>query len=263
MKIRLIAALLLGCSGGVVASSATGGEVVIVDSAYNRSGAYVGVQGGYYWGANNNVDVTICEEFGCELGILIANSALSDISWVADSDPGGFIGGGQVGYNFQSDALVVGAELDFQIGSGGSSGTVCMAEVGCEVPSTSTASSELEWLGTARGRIGAAFDRTLIYATGGIAFGEVRNYLDADLGGAPYIFSNEESSTRFGWTVGGGAEHALTDKLSLKGEYLYYNLADTTMTTLSDGVGGPQGRIGTYKFSNDGQIVRVGLNYRF
>ncbi|MER9375988.1 outer membrane protein [Mesorhizobium sp. M0491] len=263
MKIHLLAAaLVFGVVFPAIAAD-DDAKTLFVESAHNWSGVYVGAQGGYYQGVNSNVDVTICEEVGCELGVLLANSALTDLNWVADSDPSGFIGGGQIGYNFQSGTLVVGAELDFQIGSGGGTDITCISVLGCEIPVTANASSELEWLGTARGRIGAAFDRTLIYATGGMAFGKVRNYFDVNLGVDPYVFSNEERSTRFGWTVGGGAEYALTDELSLKGEYLYYNLADSTMTTLSYGVGNPQGRIGTYKFSNDGQLVRVGLNYRF
>jgi opacity protein-like surface antigen len=59
-----------------------------------------------------------------------------------------------------------------------------------------------------------------------------------------YSYSNKQSWTEFGRTVGGGAKHALTGKLSLRGEYLFYNLKDTTMTTVSDGIG-PQEYFGT------------------
>lgn len=74
--------------------------------------------------------------------------------------------------------------------------------------------------------------------------------------------SNQQSSTEGGWIAGGGVEYAIDSRWSLKGEYLYYDLADTTMTTFSV-TGGPQEPAGKYSFSNDGQIVRVGLNYRF
>ncbi|RWO81048.1 MAG: porin family protein [Mesorhizobium sp.] len=264
MKIHLLTtALFFVAVFPAIAADDVSAEIVVVDSAHDWSGVYVGAQAGYYRGINSNVDVSICDEPGCGLGVLIANSALTERNWVADSNPSGFMGGGQIGYNFQSGTFVIGGELDFQVGSGGATDTTCIGVLGCDLPVTATTSSELEWLGTARGRVGAVFDRTMIYATGGLAFGRVRNHLDVTFAEAPLIFSNEESSTRVGWTVGGGAEYALTDKLSLKGEYLYYNLADTTMTTLSYGVGNPQERIGTYNFSNDGQLVRVGLNYRF
>ena len=93
-----------------------------------------------------------------------------------------------------------------------------------------------DWLATVRGRAGYAWDRILIYGTGGAAFANA----------AATGFS---STTMTGWTAGGGIEAALTPSLSAKVEYLYVDFPNPTLA----------GATGTFTEN----IVRAGINYKF
>lgn len=141
--------------------------------------------------------------------------------------PDGVLGGLQAGYNWQSGALVFGVEGDLQLNSADAT----FAPWKFSNP----------WFGTARGRVGYAFNNVLLYGTGGLAFGSIK----------AETFGLSESHTSTGWTVGVGAEIALTRNWSAKVEYLYVDLSDKTFTL----TGVPNG----YEFST----VRVGVNYRF
>jgi outer membrane immunogenic protein len=98
-----------------------------------------------------------------------------------------------------------------------------------------------DWLGTARGRIGYAFDRFLPYITGGAAFGNVKNTVAG-------IGSTDQSN--IGWTIGGGLEASIAGPWSAKLEYLYVDLGDSGSVLGS-----------TADFRSN--VVRAGLNYRF
>jgi outer membrane immunogenic protein len=136
---------------------------------------------------------------------------------------------------------------------------------GGALPSITTAKERLHWFGTVRGRLGVTpWDRTLLYATGGFAYGKVGN--DAaigfpfPLGGFDGFFSGSQSSTRTGWTVGGGLEHAWRGPWSVKLEYLYVDLGSDTVRLLDPFF--PLGVL-DYSFEHRHHLVRAGLNYRF
>jgi outer membrane immunogenic protein len=141
--------------------------------------------------------------------------------------PSGVLGGIQAGYNWQSGALVFGVEGDLQIN--GADDTFAPWKF------------SNPWFGTARGRIGYAFNNILLYGTGGLAFGGLK--------GENYFLS--ESHTGLGWTLGVGAEVALTQNWSAKIEYLYVDLSDRNFSIT--------GRSNGYEFNT----LRVGVNYRF
>ena len=154
---------------------------------------------------------------------------------------------------------------------------------------TSTANSRNnnsnQYLGTVRMRAGYAWDRFLVYATGGLAFGEIGrntnsgafavtqagfvNPFTGTLVGATTttpLALGSGSSTRTGWTLGAGAEYAIWNNFSVKAEYLYYNLGHGNN---NNGAFFPGAGVAAFGFGNgnhsnrDGNIVRVGLNYRF
>jgi outer membrane immunogenic protein len=156
--------------------------------------------------------------------------------WSANSDnlnPTGPFGGVQVGYNFQRGNFVFGAEADFQ---------------GAHISDSNFfEKSEMNWFGTVRGRLGYAFDRTLVYGTGGFAFGNVENSVALGLG--PFF---ERSETQTGWAAGGGVEYKVTPAWSAKGEYQYLNL-DANSNTGPLGLGN-ETRTQVHTF-------RIGLNY--
>ncbi len=108
-------------------------------------------------------------------------------------------------------------------------------------------------LGSVTGRLGYAWGPALLYAKGGYAYAESRNYLT--FAGAPFLGVYDRGH-RDGWTVGGGLEYLFTPNWSLKGEYMYYNFDHYRFTTPV--VLAPFG-----EWRNDIHTVKVGLNYRF
>src|SRR5690606_3376964 len=93
------------------------------------------------------------------------------------------------------------------------------------------AGANFDWLATLRGRVGVAYDRTLLYATGGLAWGKDLGFANNVLAIPPAVDRASGSSTRTGWVAGGGLEHAVTDNLSFKAEYLYMDLGDDRRTS--------------------------------
>jgi outer membrane immunogenic protein len=198
----------------------------------------------------------------------------------------GFIGGSQVGYNFQTNYFVYGIEADIQGLSGRGSGTTSnIAGIagfpGTNVNSTLTATESVQWLGTVRGRLGyTVTPSVLVYGTAGLAYGEVSS--SAAIGqqitgpaaaGAtgPYASAVSISSTRTGWTAGGGAEWLINRNWTAKLEYLHYDLGSasysSSMSNLAVGVV-PVGTLlytvgTTYSTKFAGDIVRPGINYKF
>jgi outer membrane immunogenic protein len=190
------------------------------------AGFYVGINGGYGWGDGGNA---------------INYNGLDQST---RAQPQGGFGGGQAGYNFQSGSFVYGVETDFQ-GAGLSDRTG-----GTTVGGNPFASSEhVDWFGTVRGRIGFAYDRALIYGTGGFAYGDVsqRANLNGDL------FGN--GGTQTGYAVGGGVEYKLTPSWSLKAEYQYIDFGSEKLT---DSAGAA-----TNELDTSFHTARLGLNYRF
>lgn len=172
-----------------------------------------------------------------------------------------FIGGAQVGYNQQFGMFVGGIEADINyLGDRSSSAAVAVAGLGGFGITTATARSSLDWLGTVRLRAGVAFDRALIYGTGGLALGSPNQTLTiSGPGGVTHFGSDDEMKA--GWTLGAGAEYAFTDNLTMKAEYLYYDLGSTTVTAAPRV--GFVGTSNSARFENNGHIARVGLNYKF
>jgi outer membrane immunogenic protein len=190
----------------------------------------------------------------------------------------GIIGGGQFGYNFQSGIFVAGFEADIQGLSGRATGTSVTAVPvpGSAANATLTATNSVNWLGTVRGRIWiAATPNFLIYGTGGLAYGGVNSStginqafsgeLGEELGSA--TASGNLSETRVGWTVGAGGEWMFTSNWSAKLEYLHYDLGSANYGTPVSNIAADIGTLFTLGQSSStnfrGDIVRVGINYRF
>jgi outer membrane immunogenic protein len=183
----------------------------------------------------------------------------------------GIIGGGQMGYNWQTGQIVLGIETDFQ-GSDIHGSTVVGGPFGfaglpgVALPAGSfTASEKIDWFGTVRGRVGwVVWDRALIFATGGLFYGHIKANSLFTAPNVGTIYSGSSSETRAGWTVGGGVEYAFNNNWSGKIEGLYYDLGSITVvgneTPLTFLPGGFQHN---KDFDFKGGIVRVGLNYLF
>jgi outer membrane immunogenic protein len=221
------------------------------------TGFYIGVNGGYAgdqfkYPASGNFD-----------GISASGSA--------DLTSSGFLGGVQAGYNWQfATSWVAGLEADIdaasikgQIGLGGSGSVVDLGSGSA----SATAGSQTDYLGTVRARLGfLVTDQFLVFATGGLAYGQVKSGLNAsanipDLVTGTYALS--KTTTRTGWTAGAGVEYMLNKNWTFKTEYLYVDLGEAGLI----GGAGEIGDGGSYSYNlkvhATDNIVRAGLNYRF
>jgi outer membrane immunogenic protein len=180
---------------------------------FTWTGFYVGVNAGYGW--HNSDDNSIFVPPGT---FVTAPGATGVVSFADDSGDG-FVGGGQVGYNFQFGSFVAGVEADLHwadLGGGNGAAFVPAGFPATYVPAG--AAGGLDWFGTVRARLGFAFDRALVYATGGFAYG------GADDNNGFNGLVNNNDDVRTGWALGGGVEYAFTQNLTLGVEGLWVNL---------------------------------------
>lgn len=161
--------------------------------------------------------------------------------------PDGFIGGGQIGYNWQASNWVFGVEADFQ-------GSTQKDQRASVLGPRAYYDAKLPWFGTARGRIGYSLGSTLFYGTAGYAYGNIKSDIVSSIGN--YSFK----TTKGGWAAGAGIETPfqlfglLGPNWTSKTEYLYVDLGSTT-----DVFGGTG--INTTKVTE--HILRTGINYHF
>ena len=105
----------------------------------------------------------------------------------------------------------------------------------------------------------------MIYATGGVAYGGGSSSFTAFDAQNFFYWAGAPSNSRVGWTVGGGVEYAITNNITIKGEYLYYDLGSTSFTSSPQGLSSIvfPSLVATTKYTFDGSIVRAGVNYKF
>jgi outer membrane immunogenic protein len=227
------------------------------------SGFYIGGNVGYGWSTSDG-------GAGCIDDAGVPNGPFCQVVPGGQVKARGALGGAQVGYNWQRGQWLTGLESDVQL-SGIRGSTVVNGPFGFVTggdlalpPGVFLASHRLEWFGTARARFGyAANDRTLLYVTGGLAYGAVdlSSNLIAPNAGTTYPAS--KSVTKVGWVVGGGLEYAITANWSAKLEGLYVDLGDeTTIGREVPLTFPPLGFTRTKDFDLNYAIVRAGLNYK-
>jgi outer membrane immunogenic protein len=212
------------------------------------------------------------------LQIILSSAAAASVPSAVPTNPSGFIAGGQVGYNYQIQRLVLGAEADIsrtQIkGNGTASGAFGENSVGAFATTTVSVEQHLNWLATARARLGyAPNDNLLLYATGGLAYGLVGSSAAASqLECVPQVSqcavamgTGSLNTAQSGWALGGGVEYALGDHWFARAEYLHFELGGLAYS-LSPiiqplALAHATTNIGTTAHFN-GDIVRAGLNYK-
>ena len=186
-------------------------------AAYNWTGFYVGINGGGAWG-KSNWDGLPSTSFNTSGGVI----------------------GGTIGYNLQTGPWVWGLEGDLDWASiSGNANTAILCVPNCN--------TKTDWLGTVRGRVGYAFDRILPYVTGGLAVGDIKATQPGFAGA---------TTTKAGWTLGGGAEFAIAGPWTAKVEYLYVGLGSTSCAA------GVCDQLAT-NVNHNINLVRGGLNYGF
>lgn len=205
-----------------------------VQQVFDWSGFYIGANGGY--------------------GSASGAAALSAPGFVSSStgDAKGALAGGQIGANWQTGILVVGVEADYQWADINRN-----SSFGCGVACTVSERMGIDGFGTLRGRIGAAFDHVLIYATAGGAWVTAHDEASLALGGASAQLG-KVSLSGAGWTAGGGVEVAIDRSWSVKSEYLYLATSRLSGSGNVDFVGPVRIDVDAHA-----HIGRVGVNYRF
>jgi outer membrane immunogenic protein len=211
---------------------------------WSWNGLYVGVNAGYGIGWNRTTQTV--NGIGGVGGLLLTNDTLA---------PQGFVGGGQIGYNWQwTPNWLLGVEVDFQGTSQKDSS--CSLECGL-IPLN--ASQKMPWFGTARARLGYVNGNNLWYVTGGGAWAKINSdYSVNGFGGGTDPASFTE--TKGGFAVGAGVETHLAGNWTAKLEYLYVDLGTITNTYATPSLGA--GTSVTVDSKIRDNIVRVGLNYK-
>ena len=249
---------------------------------FTWSGFYVGLNAGAAFQSDKNrADSVTYTGVGPVPGYVDTINAQLAAVPRRNGDDTGFTGGAQIGYNWQFGALVVGIEADINAMSRGDrSGNYSVANIGGSGDRLDVYEGRRgsNWFGTLRPRVGYAFDRTMIYVTGGLAYsgnggnrGGFADVVTPGVGGGPDVIQatysdNRRSSSNWGYAIGGGVEHAFSNNWTAKLEYLYVDLdrgnrGNYTTTSLNPTYNTLTGRRGAEE--NGFHVVRVGLNYKF
>jgi outer membrane immunogenic protein len=260
---KLLAAAVSAIAGIGAASAAdlaarpyTKAPPAVID-VYNWTGFYVGGNIGYGWGQADNSFTPLPS----------AATFVNLLPQTLNSKPQGVIGGGQVGYNWQSSKFVLGLEADIQ--GADITGDVTVNPI-IQANGTPFAGAgflesheRISWFGTVRGRAGfTPVDRLLLYVTGGFAYGNVDYFAQTDfrpVGTVQYPASF--SRTKTGWTAGGGGEWAFANNWSVKAEYLFIDLGNESAVA-NPVPANPPFQV-SYSWKTQEHIARVGLNYKF
>lgn len=202
----------------------------------------------------------------------------------AEQDGIGNIGGG-LGFNYQftpGSGFVVGAEADVtwtDIGKRRDYLGPAIVENNF-VRDPSSYRNRLNYLGTVQGRLGYAFDRFLVYGTGGFAYGEVKYQSDFFTGAGALAYTGRFKGMETGYVYGGGIEYAIpTDSflnrfnfiggligasaITLKAEYLRYDLGSRNVLVNNTGLGGAATGSYNSRFNTEGNLIKAGFNYKF
>jgi outer membrane immunogenic protein len=237
----------------------------MVDPAYNWTGFYVGLNAGGAWGRTE----TESSPFG-GTDINATAAALAQTAGASTSTGSGFIGGAQIGYNWQAANWVVGLEADVQ---GLNFKQTRTSPVVSLAGNSAQDFDEVKhsFLSTFRGRLGFAWDRSLIYATGGVAitdssFSRTQTWAFGDrcpiaANGFEACHVGSAKSTAVGAVLGAGWEYAFAGHWSVKAEYLHVWSPNVQFVTTNPDVTG-QHILQSAKTSNL-DIARLGLNYNF
>jgi outer membrane immunogenic protein len=242
MKRKLIAAAIALVSfPAFAADMPLKARPAIAPAPFSWTGFYLGGNVGYGWGHADGGTVSFFQPIGTLAGTIPGNSI----------DTNGVIGGGEIGFNQQLGNWVLGIEGDF-------SGTGMKGSI-TNTALSYTAHSEIDWLATVRGRLGVAFDRTLVYGTGGLAVGSVKSTLDDTYPG-PVVITTSSTNTHVGWTAGAGVATMLTQSWSVKLEYLHVDLGSKQYNHNEPSP--PGWPLISYNASVTADVVRGGFDFK-
>ena len=213
--------------------------------AFSWTGLYIGGHVGAGWSTTESRldDISIN-------GVSVGGLNLP----LASHTGNGFLGGGQVGFNYQLGTLVLGIEADGTY-------TDLKGSAPCLVVLTCT--DKTKWMATAAGRVGFAYEHTMIYLKGGAAWAKHDHNVNLSLAGVTLDASG--SSTRTGWLIGTGVEQALGYGWSAKVEYNYIDFGSNSLNLPVNitGAGVLPPITAATSFNEQTHVVKGGINYRF
>ncbi len=242
-KIMLLAAAAALVSAPAFAADFTRPTAYVSAPGYNWTGFYVGAHGGYASGRTQDITNAGAQE----------------------RDLYGAFGGGQAGYNYQIGSVVLGVEADVSYGD------ISSSWGGANQFDPYYGKDAANLFGTARGRIGYAFDRVLVYATGGLAWGQMEHGFGCDAarvtltngcqnkkGGQKFYVQGDP--TDIGYVVGGGVEYGITKNWSVKAEYLFTDYGTNRIDLVDPNYPAAKS---ARNFATSFHRTLIGVNYRF
>jgi outer membrane immunogenic protein len=223
---------------------------------FSWTGFYIGGNAGGQWGQDNVATTTSVANFG------LAGATAVDLASPTAVKPRGWLAGGQVGYNVQVNHAVLGFEGDADWVSGSAARALGFPGPAPAAGDTLSNSTQANFLATLRPRLGAAFDHSLLYITGGLAVGTVKTTDSMAVISGTVLESTSATATRIGWVAGGGFEYAFTDNWSAKVEALHVDLGGTYDTGIPCAAGcvAATDIVVHHKYTDN--IARFGINYR-
>ena len=252
-KFLLSSVALLSLTAGAMAadlpSRRAPAPMIAAVPVFTWTGFYVGGHVGYAWNdSDNNLDGLGTVFTRDAAGVLVPTT----LGFGDNGDNDGFLAGVHAGYNFQIGSFVVGLEGDvegiFGDDDDDNFGNVVYLNAAGQPIAYSFAGTSLDWQASIRARAGFAFDRLLIYGTGGFAFGGLSG------GFSNSTFFDNDDDTITGWTLGAGVEWAFTNNITTRLEYRYTSFEgiDSFFNNISLGGG-----------DIDFHTVRLGVSFKF
>lgn len=237
---------------------------------YSWTGFYAGVHGGYAWGGS--ADAFIIPGL---TGLFPPSPPVTYLTgptgpFALHTEPDGWFAGGQIGYNYQINQWLIGAEADISFGdiadtdSGPLAASYRLNNL-TTVIGAATLTEKVDYFGTLRLRLGLLpSERLLAYITGGLAWGRAKANLaiaatSVTPPAAPIVFAEAvaASNTDWGWALGGGFEWAFADDWTLRAEYLFISLDNGGIFLTPSGAGVLNWH------GVDLHTIRAALNFRF
>jgi outer membrane immunogenic protein len=229
--------------------------------AFSWNGFYVGGTGGGAWGNSNYTETpTGAWLLPAAIGGGLNGVPILTAVGTGTLSPKGGIGGGEIGFNSQVGSIVWGLEADISAWGMSKSAVVTVPGLVPGTTVTGTDSIGSTWLATVRPRLGWAASNWLLYVTGGLAFSNVSFAQSIFFRATGAAQAGAVSNTMGGWTVGGGLEYALSNHWSIKGEYLYVDFMNQTLSQFNPAF---LTFTGTATGNLTASIGRAGINYRF
>lgn len=232
-------------AAGVVGALLVGTSVVNADGYAAKKASYhhepacdAAKFGGFYFGVHGGGGSLTSTETNRDIALFLPGGSNQQVSE-------GAVAGGQIGYNFARCKTVFGIEADFSWANFDESRDYTFFGA-----PFFTINHKMDWLSSVRTKAGVAVGDMFLFATGGVAFANIDSRIN--VGGFDFFKSDD---TRVGWVAGVGSEYAITDRVRLTGEVMYYDFGTQTVTDQA-GIG----------FRMDDHhslwVTRVGLNFK-